>query len=166
MNHVVGVRITVQMDARRIVRSTAVGHVERLAKADAKKIVQADAQVVHHRVRQDAEVDAQKVVRAVHHAQGATAVARHLVVDVRVAHLVRGHVTGAVADVRVVQDARRGVNPVRGIVKHRVPERATALVLDVRPLAQALATMLAQRQTKRRLSRILAVISASGISSH
>lgn len=84
--------------------------------------------------------------------------------DVRGVHHVRAHAIEDVVDVRGVPVVHQVVKAVRGIVKHRVPERATALVLDVRPLAQALATMLARQAIKRRLSRILAVTLASGIS--
>ena len=163
MNHVAGAKTTAQTVARLIVRSTAVRHAERLAKADAKKIVQADARVVHHRVRQDAEVDAQKVARAVHHVQGATAAAHHHVVDVRGVHHVRAHAIEDVVDVRGVQVAHQVVNHVQTLAMGRVQALVIADAQDVRPLAQALVTMLAQRAIKRRLSPIWAVISASEI---
>lgn len=113
--------------------------------------------------------DAQKVARAVQAVRVVTEVAQgtamaavqgHAVV-VRVVHRVRVHAIEDVAAVQDVQDALRAVHHVLALVAERVQALATALAQVVHPPAQALVTMLAQRQMKHRLSRTLAVISAS-----
>ena len=122
-----------------------------------------DAQTV---VQQDAVDTVQKLALGARLVRDVMAVARHLVVAVRVAHRVRGHAIEVVADVQAVQVVHRVVNPARGIVKRHAQGRAIALAQDARPPVQARAMMLARHRMKRRPLPTLAATSASEISSH
>ena len=103
----------------------------------------------------------QKPVQAVLLVRDVTAVVHHRVADVRVVHHAVVVVRQVVADVRVVHPAHQAVNHVRAVVQELAKARVIVNVQDARPLVQAHVMTLAQRQTKHRLSRISAVISAS-----
>lgn len=144
----------VQRIAKSIVRRTAETNVRPFVLTAVQGAMDAERHAnkrVHQRV--------QKPAPAVHRVQVVPVVHRHVAV-VPVARHAAETVRQAVAAVRGVPVAHQVVKAVREIVKHHAPALVIAVVQDARPLVQAHVMTLAQRQTRHRLSRTLAVISA------